>query len=149
MPEEMTKDNFLTEIQGDLFTCGPEFSLVHSVSTDLRMGRGIAVEFKKRFGGLLELRDQDGCVGDALVLSRQGRFVYYLITKDVCYYTPRYHDLKATLVSCREHAVQHNVCKLAMPRISCCMDRLNWVHVREMICDVFRKSGIQICVYYL
>ena len=145
----MMDDDFITEIQGDLFTCDSDFALVHCVSADLKMGRGIAVEFKKRFGGLLELREQDGCVGDALVQNCQGRYVYYLITKKICYYTPRYHDLKKALISCREHAILHNVSKLAMPRISCCMDRLNWTLVREMICDVFRKSGIQIRIYYL
>jgi len=46
----------ITEVQGDLFTSSD--SLVHCVSRDLHMGKGIATEFKKQFGGVDELRQQ-------------------------------------------------------------------------------------------
>ena len=46
------------EVQGDLFTCPPTDGLVHCVSRDLRMGKGIAVLFKKKFGGVEELKKQ-------------------------------------------------------------------------------------------
>lgn len=36
----------LKEINGDLFTASPEYSLGHCVAADLRMGKGIAVVFK-------------------------------------------------------------------------------------------------------
>ena len=89
-----------SEQQGDLFECDQDFSLVHCVSADLRMGRGIAVEFKKRFGQLFELHRQKGRIGDALTLRRRvdegGAWVYYLITKAVCYYKPRYTDLESS-----------------------------------------------------
>jgi len=45
-----------TEVHGDLFTSSD--SLVHCVSRDLHMGKGIATEFKKQFGGLDDLRQQ-------------------------------------------------------------------------------------------
>jgi len=45
-----------TEVRGDLFTSCD--SLVHCVSRDLHMGKGIATEFKKKFGGVDELRRQ-------------------------------------------------------------------------------------------
>ena len=46
------------EKNGDLFDCPETDSLVHCVSADLRMGKGIAVIFKKKFGGVEELRLQ-------------------------------------------------------------------------------------------
>ena len=51
----MQKMSF-TEVHGDLFTSSD--SLVHCVSRDLHMGKGIAAEFKKQFGGVDELRQQ-------------------------------------------------------------------------------------------
>ena len=33
-------------------------SLAHCVSADMRMGKGIAVEFKKRYGHVEELKEQ-------------------------------------------------------------------------------------------
>ena len=50
----------LTEVRGNLFTSSD--SLVHCVSRDLHMGKGIAAEFKKQFGGVDELRQQSKLV---------------------------------------------------------------------------------------
>ena len=50
----------LTEVRGNLFTSSD--SLVHCVSRDLHMGKGIATEFKKKFGGVDELRQQSKLV---------------------------------------------------------------------------------------
>ena len=46
------------ECQGDLFSCPKDMSLAHCISEDIRMGKGIAVIFKKQFGGVDELRRQ-------------------------------------------------------------------------------------------
>lgn len=47
-----------SEIKGDLFTCPSTASLAHCVSEDMAMGKGVAVLFKKEFGGVGELRAQ-------------------------------------------------------------------------------------------
>ncbi|CAB4405520.1 unnamed protein product [Rhizophagus irregularis] len=48
-----------TERQGDLFTDAPPTdALAHCVSQDLRMGKGIAYIFKKKYEGLNELKAQ-------------------------------------------------------------------------------------------
>ena len=89
---------FLTysEQGGDLFACDPASSLAHCVSVDLRMNRGIAVEFKKRFGRLDLLSLQEPRIGDALTLRRgDGSWIYYLVTKNVCYHKPHYADLES------------------------------------------------------
>ena len=45
-------------VRGDLFSCPGTASLAHCVSADMRMGKGIAVEFKKRYGHVEELKEQ-------------------------------------------------------------------------------------------
>ena len=42
----------LSEVKGDLFSCPDSASLVHCVSEDLHMGKGIATLFKQKFGGV-------------------------------------------------------------------------------------------------
>lgn len=49
------------EVRGDLFSSPKTASLAHCVSEDLRMGKGIAVAFKKTFGGVEELKQQGVC----------------------------------------------------------------------------------------
>lgn len=48
----------ITYVKGDLFACPKTDSLAHCISEDCRMGAGIAVLFKKRFGGVQELLSQ-------------------------------------------------------------------------------------------
>ena len=48
----------LEEVKGDLFSCPDDESLAHCISQDVRMGKGIAVIFKKKFGGVDELLKQ-------------------------------------------------------------------------------------------
>jgi hypothetical protein len=69
--------------QGDLFSCEPHSALVHCVSVDLAMGKGIATLFKSKFGGVAELKAQKKQVGDVAVLKRDGRWVYYLVSRSI------------------------------------------------------------------
>lgn len=48
----------MKEIKGDLFSCPNNSSLAHCISADVAMGKGIAVLFKKKFGGVQELKKQ-------------------------------------------------------------------------------------------
>ena len=48
----------LSEVKGDLFSCPASASLVHCVSEDMHMGKGIATLFKQKFGGVGELKSQ-------------------------------------------------------------------------------------------
>lgn len=57
-------------------------ALMHCVSVDMAMGKGIAIEFKKRFGGVDELKRQKAGVGGLAVLLRDNRPIYYLVTKE-------------------------------------------------------------------
>lgn len=45
-------------MHGDLFSCPESESLAHCISADARMGKGIAVIFKKKFGGVDEIKSQ-------------------------------------------------------------------------------------------
>ena len=45
------------------------------------MSAGIAVTFKKQFGGLEDLRRQRVDVGGVGVLQKKGRHIYYVVTK--------------------------------------------------------------------
>ena len=49
----------------------------------------------------------------------------------------------------RQHAVNHKVDRISMPRIGCGLDNLNWVYVQDMIERVFSPTNIQITVYIL
>ncbi|CAC5409913.1 ADP-ribose glycohydrolase OARD1 [Mytilus coruscus] len=196
------------EKKGDLFDCPETDALAHCVSEDLRMGKGIAVLFKKKFGGVGELMSQGKktgkvavlkkknrliiylitkpkgpgkpsyasmgsclkdlkkqCIennihdlsmpkigkktGGVAVLKKQKRFVYYLITKVKATGKPTYDTLRASLKELKVHCVKNEVHRLAMPKIGCGLDRLEWEEVSTMICEIFSDTNIHITVYTL
>ena len=112
------------------------------------MGKGIAVAFKSKFGGVAELKAQARKVGEVAVLQpTKGKFVYYLITKPRYFHKPTYGDLEASLTAMASHMSSHNVSALAMPRIGCGLDGLDWPKVEAMIRKVFGKMNVSITVY--
>ena len=135
------------EIKGDLFTS--KDSLAHCVSADLKMGAGIAKEFRNLFKRVEELKRQHKKVGEVAVLRVRDRFIYYLITKEFYYKKPTLFTLKRSLEQMRDHAVEREIERIAMPTIGCGLDKLNWGDVKRTIHEVFKSTSIHITVYAL
>lgn len=134
---------------GDLFTCSEDESLVHCVSADLRMGKGIAVLFKNKFGGISELKQQNQKTGGCAILKRDSRYIYYLVTKDKYFLKPTYETLQQSLETMKVHCIQKEVSKLSMPKIGCGLDKLHWNKVKDIIEETFSDAKIEITVYSL
>lgn len=124
-----------------------EYALGHCVAKDMRMSAGIAVYFKRKFGRVGELMDQRLNVGSVAYLQENDRFIYYLITKELSNQKPTYNRITSAITKLRDLIVQHGVKKLAIPRIGCGLDKLDWSIVRGIIENVFQNvvCTIKIC----
>ncbi|XP_009325673.1 PREDICTED: O-acetyl-ADP-ribose deacetylase 1 isoform X1 [Pygoscelis adeliae] len=136
-------------VKGDLFSCPQTDSLAHCISEDCRMGAGIAVLFKKKFGGVQELLDQQKKTGEVAVLQREDRYIYYLITKKKVSHKPTYESMRKSLEAMKAHCLNNGVTDISMPRIGCGLDRLDWNKVSAILGEVFEDTDIKITVYTL
>uniref|UniRef100_A0A3B3V7N6 Macro domain-containing protein n=1 Tax=Poecilia latipinna TaxID=48699 RepID=A0A3B3V7N6_9TELE len=133
---------------GDLFTAPNQESLAHCVSEDLRMGKGIAVLFKKNFRRVAALKEQKKLVGECAVLTHDRRFIYYLITKKKASQKPAYVSLKQSLEAMKSHCLENNIKRISLPRFNG-LDELEWSKVSQILQDVFKQTDISLTVYSL
>jgi len=136
----------------DLFSVPDDYHLAHCISADFGMGKGIVVEFNKRFDMKRKLQSQypdylsqwqnQGYSGDCILEGR----VLNLITKERYFHKPTYDSLTTALTVCGITCLNNNIKKIAMPVIGCGLDRLQWEKVSEIIREVFRNTDIEILV---
>lgn len=135
------------KVNGDLFAAPKEYSLAHCVAVDLCMGAGIAIRFRNFFGRVSQLKAQEPETGGLAVLKDGKRFVYYLVTKRFSTQKPKYADLLRSLLAMRKHMKANGVKRLAIPKIGCGLDRLEWPRVYDLLYSVFNTDDIEIVLY--
>lgn len=143
----------LIEEKRNIFELDPKkYYFAHCISSDCKMGAGIAVEFKKRFrlSHLKEtsedFRKHPTCI---MTKTANDEHVFNLITKRVYHGKPTYDTMKHALLEMKGLTVEYNIKYIAMPKIGCGLDRLQWGKVREIINEVFKDVDVEIRVCYL
>jgi len=116
------------------------------------MGKGIVVQFNKKFNMKYKLRkkypnylsewNNNRCEGDCIIEGR----VLNLITKKMYFDKPTYQSLKAALTVMKTICYKETITKIAMPVIGCGLDKLSWDKVSEIIKEVFSDSDIEILI---
>jgi O-acetyl-ADP-ribose deacetylase (regulator of RNase III) len=143
-------------VTGDLFKAPRAAALAHCVSADFRMGKGIAEQFVKRFGGVVELKQQKVGVGRCGILQNakddvEDRiprpFIYYLVTKSAHDHEPTYGHIADSLHAMKTHAIENQVSHICMPLIGCGIDNRDWSIVELLLEKVFHGSEIRITVF--
>lgn len=146
----------------DLFEVNSEgqqaYCLAHCISSDFGMFGGIVVEFNRRWDMknrlLQKYGDQQRNFSNhgAAVFPEEVHHngvdttVYNLVTKPTVCHRPTYKDLHKSLELMREHMVASGYTRLAIPKIGCGIDGLDWEIVKEDIKTVFEGTNIEILV---
>ena len=136
----------ITTEKKDLFTMPQGYYLAHCISADFALGAGIAKAFDNvyniRFKLFRNFDDYEYHGGDALLIDN----VFNLVTKKKCYHKPTYDSLREALEMMKEQIDFLGITKLAMPKIGCGLDRLEWTKVYDIICEVFDDMDIEIVI---
>jgi len=133
----------IKEVKQNLFTVSDNYMLVHCISADYALGAGIAVEFQKKF----HLKNTLKALGTGQYPNtiRIGR-VFNLVTKQKYWNKPTYESLKFTLEQTKGICIDDEIKYLAMPKIGCGLDKLEWDKVKEILKEAFKDTDIEILV---
>ncbi|CAH1998028.1 unnamed protein product [Acanthoscelides obtectus] len=84
-------------------------------------------------------------VEEVLQITEEGtnRKIFYLVTKKASYLKLNYEDVWNALCSLREVLIAEDLRKLAIPKLACGPDNLDWKIIRSMLEVVFRYTGIR------
>ena len=136
----------------DLFSVPEDYYLAHCISADFGMGKGIVVEFNKRFDmkNKLQVKDTDYLYhynrhrigGDCILEGR----VLNLITKERYFHKPTIITMRIALQKMKKICNENGITKIAMPTIGAGLDRLAWSAVSDQIHMIFDDTDIEILV---
>jgi len=131
------------ELIGDIFETELGTSLAHCVSVDMKMNKGIALEFSRKYGRLDELQLQNNSVTEIVSIREGNRYIFYLLTKEHQWQRPSYENLFKSLQNLKVRCKELQVTKLACPRLGCGLDRLSGKQY-EKLWD--SSSMIHLCI---
>ena len=147
-----------TEVKSDVFDYHNKgYYLVHCVSADFKLGAGIAKKFEKKFHlredflyafGETWYKHYRNTTDGAVFLHGQ-KHIIDLVTKERYWHKPTMYVMECCLRKLREGCLQKGINKLAMPKIGCGLDKLNWGKVSALIQEIFADTDIEIVVCYL
>ncbi len=132
---------------GSVLQSSSDIPIFHCVSRNMRLGAGFAVFMRKQ--NLADLKRQNRCVGDVAVGKQDNRIVFNLVTKDLHYHKPRLSDVRLCLAKLLSLCKKLNVKVLAGPAIASGLDGKPWPVIRQMLIDVFSKTGVHVHIYHL
>ena len=136
----------------DLFSVPNDYYFAHCISADFGMGKGIAVEFNKRFDMKNKITNiyvdylgewqSNNYIADCKLIDK----VFNLITKERYWQKPTYKSITEALIHMKYQCELNNIKKVAMPVIGCGLDKLEWDKVSQIIHDIFGGTEIEILV---
>jgi O-acetyl-ADP-ribose deacetylase (regulator of RNase III) len=125
-------------VRGDLFAETAPRAIAHGCNCAGAMGKGIAVEFRRRFPAMYEeyrARCADGRfgLGDVFLWSADDRTVFNLGTQKTWRTKAKLADVETALRAMVKLAERDGIAEIGLPRIGAGLGALPWADVRAAI----------------
>ena len=138
-------------IEGDIFR-SPAQVLVNTVNTAGVMGKGIALEFKKRYPDMFQIY-RESCekrsikTGMLMLCYEPDHWVLLFPTKEHWRNPSRMEYIEAGLSKfCRTYA-EKGITSIAFPRLGCGSGELSWSDVQPLMEKYLKELPIDIYIY--
>ena len=127
-------------------------SIGHCISADAKMSKGFADFLSHKIPGLRSTcKKAKLLIGQVFPFwdSTSRRYIYNLVTKERFFDKPDLTTLLTTLEAMKSHATMNGVSTIAIPKIGCGLDQMNWQEVVKLLRDVFAYSDVHVVVFTL
>lgn len=122
-----------------------QFAIAHCISGDFTLGAGLAKKINEQFDMAAKLSEKYSIKnGDRVALYENGFF--NLVIKDCYKDKATYDGLRTALKDLKINLFYFGLTKLAIPRLGCGKDKLDWNVVEAIINECFNDMNIEIFV---
>ncbi|XP_068078918.1 uncharacterized protein [Danio rerio] len=128
---------------GDLLQTPEHIPIAHCISADYALGAGVAKQIRDKYG-VEELNTSVAQPGDCIKTTHGPRQIYHLVTKWWCRDLPTYEHLETSLIKLCYQCKKDKNKILAIPKLGCGLDKLDYTKVKEIIEKVFKEGHIQV-----
>ncbi len=139
-------------VTGDLFADPDLDGLAHGCNCAGAMGKGIAVEFRRRFPEMFseyKRRCQDGSfeLGDIFVWKTHDVTVFNLGTQKSWRTKASLAALESAVAKMVEFADHQGIRRIGVPRIGAGLGGLDWNEVKPVLHDAGASTAVQLVVF--
>ncbi len=141
----------LKYVEGDIF-CSPAQVLVNTVNTVGVMGKGIALEFKKRYPEMF-LQYKEQCDKHKLVIGRlilwyePDHWILQFPTKEHWRNPSKLEYIEKGLMTFVRKYADYNISSIAFPKLGCGNGELDWNEVKPLMEKYLKELPIDVFVY--
>ena len=141
----------LTYIEGDLFS-SPAQVLVNTVNTVGVMGKGIALEFKKRYPEMFETYKKQ-CdkhnltIGRLMLWYAPDHWILQFPTKEHWRNPSKLEYIEKGLMAFVRKYADYNITSIAFPKLGCGNGELNWTDVKAVMEKYLKDIPIDVYIY--
>lgn len=134
----------MVELEINIMGVPQGYYLAQGISRDLNFKVGLPAVFEKQYNMAAKLKRNytDIELGKALLVDN----VFNLVAKDSSYDFPDRDMLMDAIINMRDQMETNMVTKLAIPKICCGRNGLDWDDVKNMFEFIFDDSDVQILV---
>jgi hypothetical protein len=141
----------MIEIDMNIMHAPQSYYLAQAISKDLNFNVGLPALFEKMYNmkqkievfyGNEHTGETDLNLGEAFLIDN----VFNLVVKESSYHTPDKDLLLDAIIDMRDSMEYEMITKLAIPKICCGRNGLEWDEVKAMFEFVFEDSDVEILV---
>ena len=141
----------ITYIEGDIFN-SPAQVIVNTVNTMGVMGKGIALEYKKRYPHMFE-QYKKMCekhtlkIGKLAIVYERDHWILLFPTKENWRYPSKLEYIEAGLDKFVKSYAEKHITSIAFPKLGCGNGELNWEDVKTLMEKYLAKLPIDVYIY--
>lgn len=139
----------ITFVKGNIFE-SPAQCLVNPVNCEGVMGKGLALQFKRRFPETFksyraECSEFSLWIGKLHVFDENGKTIVNFPTKDTWREASKIKYIRRGLAALKEFLSSGYVKSIAIPPLGCGLGGLDWNEVKPIICQYL--GSLDVCIY--